>query len=86
MPPTKSFNDTVRADLQKSHGCRRKLLREGVRCMVSGDVETGKSVLRRYIDGTVGFIKRGTDLGKSPKVLMRMFSPQETRRQGTCSR
>ena len=75
MPLTKSFNETVRADLQKSAGFRRALLREAVGCMVSGDVETGKSVLRQYINGTVGFIKLGNDLGKSPKVLMRMFSP-----------
>ena len=42
--------------------------------MISRDVETGKSVLRKYINGTVGFVKLGTDLGRSPKVLMRMFS------------
>jgi hypothetical protein len=74
MPLTKSFSETVKADLQKSAGFRRALLRESVGCMVAGDVETGKSVLRQYINGTVGFIKLGADLGKSPKVLMRMFS------------
>jgi hypothetical protein len=41
---------------------------------LSGDINTGKSTLRQYINGTVGFIKLGADLGKSPKVLMRMFS------------
>ncbi len=75
MPLTKSFNDMVKADLQKNQGFRRALLREGVGCMISGDVETGKSVLRQYINGTIGFIKLGADLGKSPKALMRMFSP-----------
>ncbi len=75
MPLTKNFNETVKAHLQKSPGFRRALLREAVGCMISGDVETGKSVLRQYINGTVGFIKLGADLGKSPKALMRMFSP-----------
>jgi hypothetical protein len=75
MPLTKSFNETVKANLQKSTEFRRALLREAVGCMVAGDVETGKSVLRQYINGTVGFIQLGADLGKSPKVLMRMFSP-----------
>jgi hypothetical protein len=74
MPLTKSFNETVKADLQKNSGFRRALLREAVGCMVSGDMETGKSVLRQYINGTVGFIQLGADIGKSPKVLMRMFS------------
>lgn len=75
MPLTKSFNDTVKAKLQRSEGFRRALLREAVSSMLAGDLETGKSVLRKYINGTVGFVKLGTDLGRSPKVLMRMFSP-----------
>jgi hypothetical protein len=75
MPLTKSFNETIRARLQGSGGFRRALLREAVGCMISGDVETGKSILRQYINGTVGFIKLGADLDRSPKVLMRMLGP-----------
>ena len=74
MALTKSFNDTIKSKLLESEGFRRALLREAVGCMISGDVETGKSVLRKYINGTVGFVKLGADLGRSPKVLMRMFS------------
>jgi hypothetical protein len=43
--------------------------------MISGDLETGKSVLRKYINGTIGFVQLGVDLRRSPKTLMRMFSP-----------
>jgi hypothetical protein len=75
MPLTKSFNETVKSRLQKSERFRRALLREAVSCMLAGDVETGKSVLRKYINGTVGFVQLGEDLGRSPKVLMRMFGP-----------
>jgi hypothetical protein len=74
MPLTKSFNETVKSKLQQSEGFRHALLREAVACMIAGDVETGKSVLRKYINGTIGFVKLGADLGRSPKVLMRMFS------------
>jgi len=74
MPLTKSFNETIKSKLQQSEGFRKALLLEAVGCMISGDVETGKSVLRNYINGTVGFVKLGADLGRSPKVLMRMFS------------
>jgi hypothetical protein len=74
MPLTKSFSETIKANLQNSPGFRRALLREAVSCMIAGDVETGKSVLRQYINGTIGFIQLGADLQKSPKVLMRMFS------------
>ena len=75
MPLTKSFNETVKVRLQESQTFRRSLLREAVGCMLSGDLETGKSVLRKYINGTIGFVQLGTDLGRSPKVLMRMFGP-----------
>ena len=74
MPPTKPFDETVKEQLQKSAGFRRALLTEAVGCMISGDMETGKSVLRKYINGTVGFIQLGRDLDRSPKTLMRMFS------------
>jgi hypothetical protein len=74
MALTKDFNETVKEQLQKSAAFRRALLREAVGCMIAGDVETGKSVLRKYINGTIGFVQLGADLGRSPKVLMRMFS------------
>jgi hypothetical protein len=74
MALTKSFNETIKSKLQQCDGFRRALLREAVGCMIAGDVETGKSVLRKYINGTVGFVQLGADLGRSPKVLMRMFS------------
>jgi hypothetical protein len=74
MALTKRFNETIKSRLQKSEGFRRALLKEAVGCMISGDVETGKSVLRKYINGTVGFVKLGADLRRSPKVLMRMLS------------
>ncbi len=42
---------------------------------LSGDVETGKAVLRDFINATVGFEKLATATGTPPKSLMRMFSP-----------
>ena len=74
MPLSRSFIETVKERIEKSPRFRRALLREAVGCMVSGDIETGKSVLRQYINGTIGFVHLGADLNKSPKTLMRMFS------------
>ncbi|HEV2382611.1 MAG TPA: transcriptional regulator [Terriglobia bacterium] len=74
MASTRRFSDTVRADLENSVEFRRALLSEAVTCMVSGDVETGKVVLREYVNGTVGFLKLGAALSRSPKSLMRMLS------------
>ena len=55
---------------------RREFLREAVGNMVAGNLDTAKSVLREYINGTVGFIALGQALSKSPKSLMRMLSPE----------
>jgi hypothetical protein len=74
MPLTKDFNETVKEQLQRSAAFRRALLKEAVGCMITGDLDTGKSVLRKYINGTIGFVKLGQVLHRSPKVLMRMFS------------
>lgn len=33
---------------------RQALLREAVECIVNGDLDTGKAVLRDYVNATVG--------------------------------
>jgi hypothetical protein len=62
-------------DLEESTEFRRALLSEALSCMAAGDLETGKVVLREYVNGTVGFSKLGAALDRSPKSLMRMLSP-----------
>ena len=74
MALTRSFKDTIREQLG-SKTFRRAFLCEAVSNMVSGDLETAKSVLREYINGTIGFVALGEALEKSPKSLMRMLSP-----------
>jgi hypothetical protein len=74
MALTRSFRETIRDELA-SEDFRRAFLCEAVGSMVAGDLETAKSVLREYVNGTVGFLKLGAALGRSPKSLMRMLSP-----------
>src|SRR5882724_10042051 len=52
------------------------LLREGVDTMLTGDVDTGKAILRDYIKATIGFEKLGEATGTQPKSLIRMFGPR----------
>jgi hypothetical protein len=66
---------SIKKDLEDRQ-FRVDLLAETFNCMASGDLETGKIVLREYINGTIGFVALGTALGKSPKSLMRMLGPQ----------
>ena len=72
--PTRKFS--IQADLDSGPEFRRAFLAESINSMVEGDVETGKTMIREYINGTIGFIKLGEALGKSPKSLMRMLSRQ----------
>jgi hypothetical protein len=44
--------------------------------MLSGDLDTGKTILRDYIKPTVGFEKPGAATGAPPKSLILMFGPR----------
>jgi hypothetical protein len=55
MPLTYDFKQTIRARAQRDSAFRQALLRESVECILNGDLETGKSVLRDYVNATVGF-------------------------------
>ena len=74
MALTRSFRETIKEQLADGE-FRREFLREAVGNMVAGDLEMAKSVLREFINGTLGFVALGRALAKSPKSLMRMLSP-----------
>ena len=76
MALTREFKETVRARVQRDPAFRRELLREGVESFLAGDVETGKTILRDYINATIGFGELAEATHRSPKSLMRMLGPQ----------
>lgn len=75
MPLTKDFKDTVKARMERSPKFRRAVLRQAIECLLAGDVETGKVMLRDYINGTIGFEELGDRTQTPAKSLMRMFGP-----------
>lgn len=75
MALTRRFKNTVQARVMRDSAFRKALLREAMESFISGDVETGKSVLRDFVKATVGFEALGVALGRSPKSLMRMLGP-----------
>jgi len=75
MALTRDFKETVRARTARDPAFREALLQEGVACLLSGDVDAGRAVLRDYINATVGFEELAILTRKSPKSLMRMFGP-----------
>jgi hypothetical protein len=90
MALTRDFKETVLARVQADPKFGKALLKEGIETMLSGDVDTGKAILRDYIKATVGFEQLGAETGTSPKSLIRMFGPTgnrqpATRRRAICS-
>ena len=51
------------------------MLKEGVECLLAGDVDAGKVVLRDYINAAIGFEELGSLTNKPPRSLMCMFGP-----------
>ena len=75
MMLTRDFKETVQARAQIDTAFRDGLLDEGVKCLLAGDVDTGKIILRDYIDATMGFELFSRLTGKPLKSLEHMFEP-----------
>lgn len=76
MVLTKDFKESIQARAQRDPAFRKALLQEGIECLLAGDMDTGKAVLRDYINATIGFEELSEVFGKSSKSLMRMFGPR----------
>jgi hypothetical protein len=76
MPLTRAFKGTVQARIKRDRKYREELLREGVECLLAGDLDTGKAILRDYINATIGFEKLSRLTGRPAKSLMRMLGPR----------
>ena len=76
MALTRDFKETIRARVKRDPGFCEALLREGIENFLSGDVETGKIILRDFINATVGFTKLSDVTHRSAKSLMRMLGPR----------
>ncbi len=76
MPLTRVFKETVQARIRQDRRYRKELLREGVECLLGGDLDTGKSILRDYINATIGFEELSRLTGRPAKSLMRMLGPR----------
>lgn len=76
MPLTRSFKETVQARARRDKAFRKALLIEAIEALLADDIETGKAILRDYINATVGFEKLSKQTGAPAKSLMRMLGPR----------
>ena len=75
MPLTRGFKETLQARVRADPAFRLALLEEAVGCLVAGDVDTGRALLRDYVNATSGFAALSTATGIPAKSLMRMLGP-----------
>jgi len=75
MSLTREFKETIQARVRRDAAFRKELLRESIDSFLSGDVEAGKSILRDYINATIGFAQLAEATDHSAKSLMRMLGP-----------
>ena len=71
MVLTRDFKDTIKDRVTRDPAFREELLKEGIECLLTGDVDTGKAVLRDFINATIGFDALGTATERSPKKWIR---------------
>ncbi len=76
MALTRAFKETVQARVQRDPAFRVALLVEATQCLLDGDLDTGKTILRDYINSTGGFEKLSQKAKVPSKSLMRMLSPK----------
>ena len=76
MVLTRDFKEAIRERVEREPAFREALLTEGIECLLAGDMDTGRAVLRDYINATIGFQELGGLTDKSPKSLMRMLGPE----------
>ncbi len=75
MALTRNFKQTILERAQRDSTFRKALLVEAVNELLAGDLETGKAMLRDYINATVSFEPLAQKLDKNSKSLQRMLSP-----------
>jgi DNA-binding phage protein len=76
MPLSRSFKDFIKSRIERDANFRQALFQEAVQTLMEGDVDTAKSVLRDYINATIGFPALAEATGMPPKSLMRMCGPK----------
>ena len=75
MPLTRNFKDTVMARAKADKEFREELIVEATNALLEGDIDTGKSLIRDYLNATEAFTVVAKQLQKDEKSLRRMLGP-----------
>jgi DNA-binding phage protein len=74
MALTRDFQETTKERAQSDPAFRIGLLTEAAECLLNNEVAVAKTLLRDYVNATIGFQELGSLTDKMPTSLMRMLS------------
>ncbi|MGD0210505.1 MAG: transcriptional regulator [Desulfomonilia bacterium] len=76
MALTKSFRETVQKRVKDDPAFRAHLLEEALNCFLAGDIDTGKNLLRDYLNATESTHIIADKIETNVKSLQRMVGPK----------
>lgn len=76
MPITRKFRSTVWARAQGDARYRAAMLTEAINELLGGDLDTGKAVLRDYVNATITFDGLAKETRIPTKSMQRMLGPR----------
>ncbi len=76
VPLTKDFKETVMARVKTDPAFRTELIVESTNAFLTGDMETGKALLRDYLNATESVAEIARELQVNEKSLRRMLGPK----------
>ncbi|RZV54598.1 MAG: transcriptional regulator [Pseudomonadales bacterium] len=76
MALTRDFKEAILYRAQNDAEFRIGLLTEALECLLNNELDVAKSLLRDYVNATIGFQELGQMVEKEPSSLMRMLSPK----------
>jgi DNA-binding phage protein len=66
--------ESVKQRAESDPSFRAAMLVEASECFLNGEIDTAKTMLRDYVNATIGFQALAEQVEKPPKSLMRMLS------------
>lgn len=76
MPITRKFRDTVWTRAQSDARFRTAMLTEAINELLAGDLDTGKAMLRDYVNASITFDRLAKATRLPTKSLQRMLGPR----------
>ncbi len=86
MALTRDFKDTIKARAENDPEFRTGLLTEAAECLLNDEVDVAKTLLRDYVNATLGFQELAGMTDKKPESLMRMLSAKGNPSVGNISK